>query len=264
MKKIENELNNRRLYLNDLTEGVKTLLLSSPEGSLRANTKNGKPQYYVRTDTKDRTGKYIKKEDIELAKAIANRDYLKKVEEKAEMELDAIVKLLEILQMGTVEDVYEGLILPRKELVTPVAVSDEEYARQWLAQPYRKKGFEEGDPEVYTDRGERVRSKSEALLFNAFCGYELPTKYEVPVKLWNGKVIHPDFDILNIRTREEFRWEHFGKADNPEYMRYNIGRLNDLMLTGYLPGVNLILTFETENKPLDMRIVHALIKKFLL
>ena len=100
MKKIENELNNRRLYLNDLTEGVKTLLLSSPEGSLRANTKNGKPQYYVRTDTKDRTGKYIKKEDIELAKAIANRDYLKKVEEKAEMELDAIVKLLEILQMG--------------------------------------------------------------------------------------------------------------------------------------------------------------------
>ena len=254
----------RRDYLSELIAYIDQQTVTTPKGSLRVSSKNGKPYYYIRTEPSDRNGTFIKKNELHMAKALAQRDYLEKVRECASAEEDAINELLSVLQAGTVEDVYSGLILPRKELVTPVAVSNEEYAKQWLAKPYKRKGFEASDPEIYADNGERVRSKSEILLFKAFDSYSIPAKYEVPLRLWNGKIIHPDFDLLNVRTREEFWWEHFEKADNPDYMKYNVGRLNDLILSGYYPGINLIITFETENKPLDMRLVHALIKRFLL
>ncbi len=47
-------------------------------------------------------------------------------------------------------------------------------------------------------------------------------------------------------------------------MEYNIGRLNDLIRSGFYPGINLILTFETKTRPLDTNIVRALIKQFLI
>ena len=67
-----------------------------------------------------------------------------------------------------------------------------------------------------------------------------------------------------MRRRLVFIWEHFGKADDPDYMEYNTGRLNDLIRSGFYPGINLILTFETKNKPLDTNVVRALIEQFLL
>ena len=29
--------------------------------------------------------------------------------------------------------------------------------------------------------------------------------------------LHPDFYCLNLRTRQEFAWEHFGMMDDPDY-----------------------------------------------
>ena len=51
---------------------------------------------------------------------------------------------------------------------------------------------------------------------------------------------------------------------DPEYMEYNVGRLNDLMLSGFYPGVNMILTFETTQSPLNVKVVHRLVEEFLL
>ena len=262
--RIQEELITRKKYLEETLSGAQCFLKTAPGGSLRANQKNGVSQYYIRTRPDDRKGTYVRKDEIPRAQAIAQRDYFRQLVPTAEEELAAINRLMEIMQSGTIEDIYGRLIIPRKQLVTPVAISNEEYAIQWLKRPYEKKGFDDDDPEIYTDSGQRVRSKSEALLFKEFESFSVPVKYEVPLRIWNGKIIHPDFDVLNVRTREEFRWEHFGKADDPKYMRYNVGRLNDLMLSGWFPGVNLIVTFETENKPLDMRVVRALIKRFLL
>ena len=42
-------------------------------------------------------------------------------------------------------------------------------------------------------------------------------------------------------------------------MEYNVGRLNDLMLSGFYPGVNMILTFETKHSPLNVKVVHRFI-----
>ena len=264
MRKLEGELEERKEYLGELIIEAETALMKAPKGSLRTNQKKERSQYYLRSKSSDRTGRYPKKGELGLAAALAQRDYYRSIKNLAAAEHDAISDLLAVWQNGRVEDEFERLTLPRKKLVTPVALSDEEYVRRWLEEPYPRKGFDENDPEYFSLKGERVRSKSEIILMDIFDSYPVPCKYEFPLELFNGKIIHPDFTLLNVRERKEYRWEHLGRADDPGYMKYNVGRLNDLIRSGYYPGVNLILSFETSDSPLDVRVVHNLINEYLL
>ena len=264
MKKITRLLTERKNYLEELTEKLKNSLACAPPGILKINSRRGGPQYYIRANKSDRNGTYVKKGETEKAAAIAQRDYEETVLMTAKTEIMSIDALLGLMENGTVENTYDKLILPRKELVIPATTSDEEYARIWQEGYYKRKGFSPGDPEFYSTSGERVRSKSEALLKDEFDHFSVPSRFEYPLKLWNGKIIHPDFTLLNVREREEFSWEHLGKADDAEYMNYNIGRLNDMILSGFVPGINLILTFETKSRPLNQKVVREYIQRFLL
>ena len=258
------ELTKRDYELAEIITAIDEEIVNAPKESLRASTQRGKTQYYIRTKPSERSGKYVRKADLPRAAAIAQRDYDLALRAAALKEQASIKELLSIRESDLPEDVFGKLILPRQELAVPHFISDEEYAARWLAEPYTSKGFKEGDPEFHSTDGTRVRSKSEALLGDIFDSYPVPKKFECPVRLHNGKIIHPDYTLLNVRERKEYIWEHFGRADDQSYMEYNIGRLNDLIKSGFYHGINLILTFETKAKPLDVNIVRALIEKFLL
>ena len=258
------KLNERKEYLNDLVVHLKGSIACAPRGKLRITSKAGKPQYYLKTVKGDYNGRYIPRNQMYKAVAIAQRDYEKDTLEAALNELQAIDDLINAWMSGRIEDTYGKLILPRKELVTPVTMTDEEYAENWLNKQYTPKGFKSSDPEIYSSSGQRVRSKSEALLLDNFDHFKVPCRFECPVRLWDGRVIYPDFTLLNIRTRLEFLWEHFGKADDPAYMRTNVERLNDLILSGYIPGLNLIVSFETLESPLNQKMVQTYIRQYLI
>lgn len=258
------ELTKRDYELVEIITAIDEEIVNAPKESLRASTQRGKSQYYIRTKPSERSGKYVRKGDLPRAAAIAQRDYDLALREAALREQASIKELLSIRESDLPEDVFGKLILPRQELAVPHFISDEEYVAQWLAEPYTPKPFEEGSPEYHSADGTRVRSKSEAILGDIFDSYPVPKKFECPLKLYNGKIIHPDYTLLNVSERKEFIWEHFGKADDQSYMEYNIGRLNDLIRSGFYPGINLILTFETKTRPLDTNIVRALIKQFLI
>lgn len=262
--RLKEELIKRDNELTELIQKANVSLTAAPSGTLRVANNANQPKYYNRSKPSDRSGKYVRKDEIYKAAALAQRDYDLILREAAVNEKSAISDLLYIREHNLPESIYEKLILPRKQLINSHFLTDEEYVARWRAESYEPKGFEEGSPEYHSADGTRVRSKSEAILGDIFDKYGVPKKFEHPVTLWNGKVIHPDYTLLNIRKREDFIWEHFGKADDPSYMEYNTGRLNDLMRSGFYPGVNLILTFETKSRPLDTGIVHSLIERFLL
>ena len=75
--------------------------------------------------------------------------------------------------------------------------------------------------------------------------------------------VYPDFLCLNLRTRQEFIWEHFGLMDDPEYSEKFVQKIHTYGENGILPGKNLIFTTETEKEQLDTRNVEDLIKIFL-
>ena len=74
-----------------------------------------------------------------------------------------------------------------------------------------------------TLRGERVRSKSEAMIADTLYRLKIPYKYECPLTIRrktgtsrNTKTIYPDFTCLNVRLRQEFVWEHFNRYGHPK------------------------------------------------
>ena len=93
--------------------------------------------------------------------------------------------------------------------------------------------------------------------------YDVPYKYECPVML-DGRLVYPDFNILNVRKRKELYWEHLGLLDDPDYLEKNLNKLNRYAMNGYFPGDRLILTYETAGSPLNMRIIELLIRKYCL
>ena len=41
--------------------------------------------------------------------------------------------------------------------------------------------------------------------------HNVPNHYEAPLYLKGRGIIHPDFTVLNIRTRQEYYWEPYGE-----------------------------------------------------
>lgn len=182
----------------------------------------------------------------------------------AKQELKALEKLDKLYQKASCEDIYEKLHIQRQCFVTPIEISDDEYVQNWEEETYEGKGFSMGYPEYYTDKGERVRSKSEIIIANILNKYNIPYKYERPLYLKDYVTMHPDFTVLNARTRKEIFFEHFGMMDDPQYAEAAINKLETYAKNGVFIGDNLIATFESKQKPLNQKMVETMIKKFLV
>ena len=172
-----------------------------------------------------------------------------------------------------IEALYERLCPARRALIEAVTLSDEQYAERWKEKILQAAGagmpFAEDSQKYYTANGERVRSKSEVIIADALLRNGVPYCYEVPLKLKRGGeagsvTFHPDFLCLNVRTRKEFYWEHFGKMDDEDYKENTVGKLNMYVENGFFPGRNLIFTMESGEESLYTRVVEKIIKEFLL
>lgn len=56
----------------------------------------------------------------------------------------------------------------RQALVTPVESTWDQLLKMWYEEEYQGKEFKEGTPLILTEKGERVRSKSEKILADYF------------------------------------------------------------------------------------------------
>ncbi len=239
----------------------KTRDATVPEGGLRISVDRGKTRYYHCFD--DRYGSYIPKNNLELAYRLAQKSYNEAVLKKAENRLELIAKCLYDYFDDEIETLYTSLHSERQKLVVPVEPTLEQLEKQWLDESYKAKEFHEGTPVILTEKGERVRSKSEKILADHFYRNNIPYKYEKPLNLAGYGIIYPDFTFFSKRTREELYWEHEGMMDTPEYANAAVKKINSYQMNGICLGERLILTFETEQDVLNMRIVNELIDKHL-
>ena len=160
MKTIETILRNEIDQLRKVTEEAKKRLNKAPKGHLRISKKRGGVDYSYKSEggsnkngKSSNNGRYIRKEEINLVKAIAQRDYDLQVVKRAEERIKAISIFMEKYKKTNPEEVYQQTNPYRRKLITPFSISDEEFIQQWQAVEYKGKPF--------VDKGERVRSKSE-------------------------------------------------------------------------------------------------------
>lgn len=152
----------------------------------------------------------------------------------------------------------------RQLLVTPVEPIWEKELAKWYDSEYHGKEFYEGTAEIVTEKGERVRSKSEKILTDYFYRNNILYQYEKPLYLKGYGTIYPDFTFLSKKTRKEIYWEHEGMMDKPEYAKSAVKKIESYQRNGIHLGERLILTFETELTVLNSQIVEELVEKYLV
>lgn len=271
MKELIKDLNK----LEEIKKAAEEDLKNAPQGSLRISKNSNTTQFYWRTDPKDTKGKYIRKNEKELIRRLAQKDYAKKIISVLEPIINAKKKELCQLKSSSVQEqmiaVYENFSPVRQKLITPYIHNEDEFIRKW---EYEKKtsiekmrqsgNFPKEDLEIVTEKGEHVRSKSEKILADKLYMMDIPYLYEVPLYLQGYGYIKPDFTVLNKRKQKEYYWEHLGLMDDKNYSEKAIRKIENFEKNGIFPGKNLILTYETSQHPLNIKIVERLAKEYLM
>lgn len=269
MQAAVDRLREREIYIEKLIRRKEVALETAPPGYLRIKHKGNKDycDHVIKEKGRVASQKYLQvgnADDMKLARSVAQKTYDEKVLARAEKEYEVLQKTLAYYDAGVPEDIYGEMPKARQQLITPIRMTDSEYANQWQKKQYAKKKIKEGAQVFETKRGEKVRSKSEVFIADELYYRGIPYRYEYPVELTNHVTgekytVHPDFMVLAMKSRKVYLWEHFGKMDDSDYVSDNMAKLIDYEMAGYHLGESLILTYETMRDPLTpARVVRTI------
>ena len=274
------QLEERLLELKETLKKVNNYNSKIPQDNfnLRIAQRKGHPQYYCVNKSTYPNGKYIPHNQKTFAQRLAQKDYYQQLVQLLTHEIQATEQfLLQITASNckqnlrktqtAIEALYTEMCPARQNLITPITLTNEQYASQWLNVTWQGLPFLPNAPVHTTIKQERVRSKSEVLIADALARHGVPYRYEYPLILKGtakSKTLYPDFMCLNVRTRQEFYWEHFGLMDSPEYAKNATGKLRLYTENGIFPGRNLIITMETQTEPLSTQTIDLTIKQYLV
>ena len=285
---IQQSLEREKMDLQSKILLLEKSLNNAPTGQLRISHSNGSVQYYfrdlplekstenipeaiiepeVRTEnTKKETAnrRYFYCKNESLARSIAQRDYDQKLLNELQSRCKAIDRTIRAYNHTAPEKIIQSFSPDRQKLIEPSITEREKYIEQWLAVDYPRKLFGENTPEIYTMKGERVRSKSEKIIADTLFRYDIPYRYEFPLKLSGYGLVHPDFMVLNSFTRKEYFYEHFGMMDNEQYIKDALKKIEAYEKNDFFPGQELIITSETRAMPLNIRILEKIIHRYFL
>lgn len=246
-----------------------------PEGTLRVSHFKNFTRYYWKHNGSQTQGDYIKKKDVTLAQQLAQKEYLEKV---------LLLALRKKKQMQTLSVKYdshdilkfhEKFSLARQELITPLILSDEENAQEWMREKKEElKKFHmnrvsspyplDDDMGIETERGELVRSKSEKIIADKLFKMNIPYIYEMPLLLPGYGYVYPDFTVFNKRERRQIYWEHFGMMDKEDYSEQAVKKIRKYEKNEIYIGRKLITTYETSTQVLNTKVLEKMIKEFFL
>ena len=269
--------------LEKMLKGIDMFLSVAPEGYLKWQNKNGKTYYYqqymqdvpmIADKTMDTENfdkwkrKYIRKRDIGIVAALAQKNYYSSVKPLVQKQLKELKQFVNKYPKENLEEIYEALSVERKRFVKPLQVSVKQKIIQWEAEVYEKNTKYSENLKFETDQGELVRSKSEVIIANLLYQNQnhMLYKYERPLEMTiegRSKIVYPDFTILSKRTGKIIYWEHAGRMDDPYYVNDFVKKMNTYVTNGLLPGKDVILTYETQNNPLEISAVKRMIKELV-
>lgn len=232
----------------DQLEKLIQKLSSSKKSSLSVSKRDGGTYYAIKYEGSSK--QYVGKKDVSALKMILQNHYNYKLLVRATNELNILKRFLHRINIQNIEVLYSELTEDMKRYIKPYAVSNEDYSKAWQAKAF-KTHPEAPDDIFITSRNEKVRSKSEVIIADTLNTMGVPYKYERELVLGDGKIFYPDFTILNVRTREEIIYEHFGKMDDEAYSSRTLAKLNTYAKNGFTLGKNLIATFENSTCALN-------------
>ena len=238
---------------------IESQLKDFPEGKLICKRNEKRYKWYHNKGGKQI---YIPKKKRKLAETLAAKKYLMHLHEDLLHEKNAIDFYLRHHKESDTEKMLTE-VSGYQELLSPYfrVLSEELYRWQTSSYDYCMKYPEQRKHK--TASGNIVRSKSEVLIDMALYKNKIPFRYECVLQL-GDELFYPDFTIRHPRTGKEYYWEHFGKMDNEKYAKNTAIKLQFYIAHGIIPGVNLITTYETQEKPLGLETIENVMKEYFL
>lgn len=263
MNGLRDMLLEEQFRLEQIIKVTKQQLKNAPEGSLRLSKSQNCTQYYHCTDER-KIGVYIAKSNEDLIRKLAQKSYDERVLRLAEKRVSQIQRLTKDYEDDEIASIYAREHIERQKLIQPMELPWKQKLNAWKAQEYQGKEFQEGVPVIMTERGERVRSKSEKIMADYFFRNGIEYKYECPLYLKGVGSVYPDFTFLSPKSGEEIYWEHNGRMDDPVYARNFVRKIQSYENNHIFPGERLILTYETEQMILNTGKIEQLVERYLI
>lgn len=267
---IREELIKREQDILKLIQIAEKNIGNKQNSTVQISTGRGRPQYYQSFLDQNgvRRKKYLStKTNLAEIKSLAQHSYNCEFLKVAYQQLQAVRTALKNIDEESLVNVFAMLHPARRKLINPFVMDIEEYIKRWEAVEIPPSYFDPNLPEFFTERGEQVRSKSEKIIADKYYMIGIPYRYEQPLILLDrGKRVRvrPDFTVLNVRTRVQRFHEHLGRMDDPKYIYKNIYKLRLYEKNGIFVGDQLILTYESKDRPLDMSHLERLIDRYIM
>lgn len=255
--------------LKNEIEKLEANIRRAPSGSLRCHRQGKFFKWYLVDDQSHRSkGKNVKRKyiakstDRSLAEKLARKAYDKKKLAGLKKELDAMNMYLQNSTMGErPEQVYLNDKPGYRELLLsdlPLLSKDLE---EWRTEKYESNPSYTDNLLIQSADGTLVRSKSESMIASELFANAIPYRYECALEI-EGYPFYPDFTIRHPMTGKLYIWEHFGMIDQEEYLEKTLKKIRIYLRNGYIPGINFIMTFETQQKPLGYDTVYRVIRDY--
>lgn len=242
------------------------LLEGMPEGELRVHKDGKRYRYYrkilIAGNGKSHNGKreVIRSSNTELIETLAKKGFYEHYIKDAKREIGAIDKYLQN------HDKSDGWLyrylnhnVGIKNILARFFNVEKDSLLAWEMCDYVKYSGYPEQLNVPTMANHMVRSKSEGLIVNALFMNKIPYHYEEEFELKDGSIIYPDFIIRHPVTGKIYIWEHLGRIDEEDYLVKNLGKIKQYIESGFIPTVNLIITYETKNSPVDVRYINEMV-----
>ena len=261
-------------YTNRLKEQLREIdsMISQTENSLTKHdiisarkvvtSKSNGIDQFLWSDIKTGKRRYARASETNDLRKAVQRDYEILVNKKLTQLRKILERFLRQYDITEIEKIYNKMAEPKKKLVIPVIDPDSVFLEKWSGVQYEPMPID-NDTGYYSRNGVRVRSKSELIIADMLEQKGIPYRYEYPLHLNKTGIVRPDFLCLNIKTRREFIWEHFGMMDNIAYANKNVEKIQNYQQNGYFPGENMIMTFETSQHPLNSVTIKQTIEEYL-
>ena len=232
------------------------------EVKIRISGVESKPFFYIGYNVNGETRyKYLsKKTNLNLIIIQANRKYISKLKNVISSEI-AAMKNNRSFDISKKYNVYDDINPRLRKYIIPLLCSPQFAIDCWNNTIWKMNDYMEENKIYETNKGEKVRSKSEKMIADLLYTYtNIEYVYEGGVYIDSfQKFIYPDFVILNKNTGRVSFLEHAGMLDNSGYANDFVRKINEYAMEDYVIGKDWYITAETQLQKYNAVAVKKLI-----
>ncbi len=257
---MERKILQRMEQLEKIKKGLEKRLQGVQIRKVECRSIRGHYRYYL-------DQKYVKKEEVKSIKRLVEQEYYAKLFPEIEKQIANLKKALRNIDEFNLEKIYNDMHAGKRKLITMGILSREEKIRRFEEETYESKPIDDERNEFFTNKGERVRSKSEKIIADHFERRGILYRYEKPLYLMvdgQKKPFYPDFTVMNKRTAKIIYVEHFGMMDDSGYYNGTLRKLDIYEKNDILIGRDLLVFHETGKRALNIKSIDKYIDEYML